>query len=589
MISRRLCEEHQEISPAASATQLSTAYWATPLRMQKPPRRHSYQQHSLSDLRRLGGSFSAWAITLAALALIGFYISYTLRSSGTYQDDDIGHFLIARWSWRHPELLLDVWGRPTFTLLYAPIAPLGLTAARIESAVLAGLVCIGSALLAQAYGLRWYWLAVPLTGLQPEFVRQGFATLTELSFALCLCVALIAYKRQHWALMALAAGWLPLARYEAIPILALFVFMLARERHFGLCLVALAPLLLWNSYWAIAADDWRRLLFPFSGILFEPGRIATDYGSGPLWYYPSRLPVVFGTVCFVLATHGFFRLRFGMLQLCTIIVVGVLSISYWKLPATGIAGYIRHLAVLAPVVGVLALAGIELLAFPPASRLARWLVGGAMLGAGLAAAGFALVAWRMRAQIYADGAVALLVGGLIGLQMVTAKPPLLTPLQPEITQAQGRQKTRSFRAFLSWRSVGFTRRLLAATCVPIIAVATATHIAPFQLNDEQQLVIGAAAWYNASPYRGRVVLGAHTWFAYASGLDIGDRSIYRMLTPAEIEQAPVGSIVVWDSHYSPRLSGATPLSKLENTPRFRRLQTYQSAGFVFNFYEKVAP
>jgi hypothetical protein len=558
--------------------------------MQKPPRRHSHQRQPLSDVWRPGSSFSAWAIALATLALIAFYISYTLRSSGTYQDDDIGHYLIARWSWRHPELLLDVWGRPTFTLLYAPIAPLGLAAARIESAVLAGLVCIGSAVLAKAYGLRWYWLAVLLTGLQPEFVRQGFATLTELSFALCLCIALIAHKRRHWALMGLAAGWLPLARYESIPIMALFVLVLARQRRFGLCLVALAPLLLWNSYWAVAADDWRRLLFPFNGILFEPARSATDYGSGPLWYYPSRLPVAFGTICFVLAVHGFFRLRFGMLQLCTIIVVGVLSISYWKLPATGIAGYIRHLAVLAPVVGVLALAGIELLAEAPASRLARWLVGGAVLAAGLAAAGFAVVAWRMRTQIYADGAVALLVGGLIALRLVTANPSLLTSLQPEITQAQGREKTRlrRLRPFFSWCSGGFSNRLVAAVCLPIIAVATATHIAPFQLNDEQRLVIGAAAWYNASPYRGRVALGAHSWFAYASGLDIGDRSVYRMLTPTEIQQAPAGSIVVWDSHYSGRLSGATPLSNLEDTTRFRRLQAYQSGGFIFNFYEKMA-
>src|SRR5436190_15352473 len=204
---------------------------------------------------------AAWAIGLIVLSLIALYVSYTLRSSGAYQDDDIGHFLIARWSWKHPELLFDVWGRPAFTLLYAPVAPLGLAATRIYSALLAGLVCLGSALLAKAYDLRLYWLAALFAGLQPEFVRQGFSTLTELSLALWLCVALIAHQQRRLALMAFAAGWLPLARYETIPILAIFLLILLKQRRFGLCCLALAPLLIWNGYWAVSMQDWRRILF----------------------------------------------------------------------------------------------------------------------------------------------------------------------------------------------------------------------------------------------------------------------------------------------------------------------------------------
>ncbi|MEP7189834.1 MAG: hypothetical protein ABI901_11650 [Roseiflexaceae bacterium] len=195
---------------------------------------------------------ATWAIGVTVLSLIALYISYTLRSSGTYQDDDIGHFLISRWSWKHPELLFDVWGRPAFTLLYAPVAPFGLLTARIYSAILAGIVCLGSALLAKAYNLRLYWLSALFAGLQPEFVRQGFSTLTELSLALWLCVALIAHKQKRLTLMAFAAGWLPLARYETIPILAIMLWILFRQRRFGLCCLALAPLLIWNGYWAFS-------------------------------------------------------------------------------------------------------------------------------------------------------------------------------------------------------------------------------------------------------------------------------------------------------------------------------------------------
>jgi hypothetical protein len=495
---------------------------------------------------------ATWAIFLIVLSLIALYISYTLRSSGTYQDDDIGHFLIARWSWKHPELLFDIWGRPAFTLLYAPVAPLGLTATRIYSAILAGLVCMGSSLLAKAFDLRLYWLAALFAGLQPEFVRQGFSTLTELSLALWLCVALIAHQQRRLALMAFAAGWLPLARYETIPILAIFLFILLKQRRFGLCCLALAPLLIWNGYWAFSTQDWRRMLFPFSVVLFRSTQPIFSYGAGPLWYYPARLPAAFGGLCFVLAVNGFLRLRFGLLQLCTIIVVAVLSLSYWKFPAAGVAGYIRHLAVLAPVVGVLATAGFETLFCPVESIRSRWVIKLTVLCTGLASLGFALIGWYTRGILYPDAIVAPLISGLL----LFKKPPIRL-------------------------------RTLALITIPLIAITTITHIQPFQLNNEQRMTIDAASWLKASDYRNRIVLAANVWFAFANDLDTYDRSTYRSLTPTEIQQTPVGSIIIWDSHYAPRFVGVAPLS-LEDGAHLRLIRTYQSADSALYLYEKVS-
>jgi hypothetical protein len=495
---------------------------------------------------------TTWALCLIVLSLIALYVSYTLRSSGTYQDDDIGHFLIARWSWKHPELLFDIWGRPAFTLLYAPIAPLGLTATRIYSAILAGLVCLGSALLAKAYNLRLYWLAALFAGLQPEFVRQGFSTLTELTLALWLCVALIAYQQRRLALMAFAAGWLPLARYETIPILAIFLLILLKQRRFGLCCLALAPLLIWNGYWAVSMQDWRHMLFPFSVVLFGSTQPTYFYGTGPLWYYPARMPAAFGGLCFVLAVHGFLRLRFGLLQLCTIIVIGVLSLSYWKFPAAGVAGYIRHLAVLAPVVSVFATAGFETLFCPFESVRSRWMIQLTVLCAGFASLGFALIGWYTRGDLYPDALVAPLISGVL----LFKKPPIRL-------------------------------RMLALITIPVIAIATITHIQPFQLNKEQRTTIDAAGWLKANNYSSRIVLAANVWFAFANDLDINDRSIYRSLTPTEMQQTPVGSIIIWDSHYAPRFVGVAPLS-LEHGADLRLIRRYQSGDFTLYLYEKVS-
>ena len=498
---------------------------------------------------------STLLLLVPTLLLVALYIGYTLLSSGTYQDDDIGHYLLARWSWRHPELLLDVWGRPTWTIMHAPFAPLGLPAARIWSGVLAGAVGFGSALLAKSYGLRWSWLAIPLTGLQPEFVRQGFSTLTELSFALVLCLALLAHRQRRWTLMALAAGWLPLARYESVLILALFVIILLRERRWTLVGLALLPLLLWNGYWAFALGTWTRLLFPLDRLLLPSGVPASDYGTGPLWYYPSRLPVAFGGLIFLLAAHGAVRLRLGLMHACVAIVVGLLSLSYAYFPdATAIAGYIRHLAMVAPIIGVWALAGLEYLALPSAGWrgwATRLIVG----GVGVAVGGLALIAWRTRHEIYVDAVFAVALALALGW----------------------------------WRPAVDQLRWLAAGCVAVAALGLLLRIAPFQRNPEQNAAYEAGRWVATTNTDARLVLAAHGWFALGWNRDLYDSTLYRSLTPAAVAQAPRGSIMVWDSHYASRLQFQTPRQTFSDPTRFQLLRDFSGTGYELLVYQKIAP
>ena len=123
----------------------------------------------------------------AALLVTAVAAVYGLLSTGTYYDDDIAHYLIARYAWKHPGLFMQTWGRPAFTILYAPAAALGFGAVRCFSAVLAGVVCFMAARLAKLYGVRWYWLAALLTGFQPEVLKLAFSCLTELTFMFILC------------------------------------------------------------------------------------------------------------------------------------------------------------------------------------------------------------------------------------------------------------------------------------------------------------------------------------------------------------------------------------------------------------------
>ena len=67
-----------------------------------------------------------------ALRLVGWLVPFALLGAvlvhlfpDSYQADAGYHFLFARGSLEHPRLLVDVWGRPLFTALYAIPAQAG--------------------------------------------------------------------------------------------------------------------------------------------------------------------------------------------------------------------------------------------------------------------------------------------------------------------------------------------------------------------------------------------------------------------------------------------------------------------------------
>lgn len=292
--------------------------------------------------------------------LVILYILYGLRSTGTYYDDDIVHYMIARFSWNHPEQFFNTWGRPAFTLLYSPAALFGFNAVRVFSAIIAGATCAGGIYLARLYNVRWYWLAAVFIGLQPEFLRQSFSSLTELTFAFIFCIALIAYKKQNWPVMALASGWLPLARYESLPIVLLFAIILIQHKKFHLLLLVAGPLLVQNGFWAIKEQDVSLLLFPFDK-LFGLNSNAPKYGfgTGDALYYFRVLPAAYGWIGFVLLCYGALREKVGILHLCIFLYIVTIDTAYWLMPSAGVAGYVRHLSVMSPAVGVLSAIGLE--------------------------------------------------------------------------------------------------------------------------------------------------------------------------------------------------------------------------------------
>lgn len=166
---------------------------------------------ALADQRRIPTQWRAIA-WLSAFALAG--VALALYSPDSYQQDGGTHFLFARDAWWNHALLVDVWGRPLFTTLYALPALAGYLPAKLLTVVVCVLTAWQCWRWAQDEGMARPELAIPFFALQPSLMLLSADTMTEPLFALVLVTALRLRRADRARLAMIVASLLPLARPE---------------------------------------------------------------------------------------------------------------------------------------------------------------------------------------------------------------------------------------------------------------------------------------------------------------------------------------------------------------------------------------
>ena len=97
-------------------------------------------------------------LVLAVFAAVA--VAYAFLSPGTYQDDDLDHYYVARQAWSDPALFLDRWAMPLVTLVFAvPARAFGYAGVETTTALLTGLAALFAGLAARRLGIPRPWLA----------------------------------------------------------------------------------------------------------------------------------------------------------------------------------------------------------------------------------------------------------------------------------------------------------------------------------------------------------------------------------------------------------------------------------------------
>lgn len=273
------------------------------------------------------------AITL--LCALGYFINIYL-STGIYDlSDGLAHFAIARYAPKHPELFLDHWGKPIFTLLASPFTHFGIKGVMVMNTLLFIFTARFTSLTASKLGLRQTWAVPLLIALAPAYFYTTMGGLTEVLFAFVLSAGLYFFAAERYWAAALFITFLPFVRNEAYAIWPLFLIaLLWRKQWLAAVLLFLGPLaygiaghfLLGNFWWFITdnpnsgAKDlyghgvWSHFIDTFDistgtwlgwGALV--GSLAAGFWSIKHWRAKETLTVLLATLSFltVLFVHSY--------------------------------------------------------------------------------------------------------------------------------------------------------------------------------------------------------------------------------------------------------------------------------------------
>ncbi len=308
-------------------------------------------------------------MTLARLALV-YAIAVTACIAllpCPYHDDDVAHYLIARDALHEPALLLNIWGRPGFTVLHVLPAQLGFVGSRAFSALLtlaAGLACAAAC---RRFGPRASMFAFAACVFQPYAFHLADGALTETVFALSLALAILAFERGRIGLGALAMSWGAISRLEAIPMLvvaAAWIVVTARRdaRSWRSTLVSLALLGAFPFLWNLGCAARTGFSQPFA-LLTDNVFINAEnsaYGSGSPFRYIGLCWEIHGPVIAALAIVGCIALwrRGAWFAPAYVAAFYVLQSVLWGGGFFRTGGYHRFFASIAPAVAVAAAAGL---------------------------------------------------------------------------------------------------------------------------------------------------------------------------------------------------------------------------------------
>ena len=302
-----------------------------------------------------------WLLPISIFLLITTYLSEG-TSGGA---DSYVHYRIARWSFAHPQLLFDHWGKPLYTILMAPIAQLGFVAVKVANMLLAILAAFIAYDTAKRLKIKAHVLVIPIVLLSSLYPHIANSSLTEILFSLLAVLGVNRLAAKQPIAAAIVISFIPFARTEGFIFIILFAaFFVVRKEWRFLPFLLTGALVLSLAGWGIHEDlFWVWNKNPYTG--------AKDiYGTGELLHFFNAGHRIFGNLGQVIIYAGsIVALGISLVNIkknqITLLIIAMAwgyfaahSFVWWK-GMGGSLGLIRVICGITPLMAILAAYAFE--------------------------------------------------------------------------------------------------------------------------------------------------------------------------------------------------------------------------------------
>ena len=304
----------------------------------------------------------AFILFIFSIVLITLVFTTTDGYGGA---DSFQHYMISRYSWKHPHLFLDHWGKPVFTLLSSPFSQFGYKGSLVFNVLITLLSSFFVYRISVKLNKEYAGLSALFFLAMPMVMLVSVSALTEPSFALVLVLSVWLFSEKKYFGAIALLSFLPLVRSEGFVVFPVFILALFLQKQWKYIPLFAVGALLYSLLGLIAFDDFFWL------INRNPYKMESGlYGSGPWHHFIMSYEIIFGiplTIFLVIGLWYYVPKNIKWLQqennILRILIIGSFaayfvahSYVWWK-GTGGSLGLERVIAGVCPLAALIAFEG----------------------------------------------------------------------------------------------------------------------------------------------------------------------------------------------------------------------------------------
>ncbi|HTA63745.1 MAG TPA: hypothetical protein VK835_14875 [Bacteroidia bacterium] len=188
------------------------------------------------------------------LTLVVFlsYVVYSFLAPGFYQHDEIGHYFNMREFWNNPNVILGNSAKTGYKLIYVIPSLLGNKFLVYVNAAFAAMACFLTYKVAERIGSKFAWLAFFMLALQPYWIQLSFRNYADTFSGFILLLALYFHSEKKYVASSLILSFAGIIRQEFLLLIPIYGIWQALNKRW-ICFLLLGAFPLLNNIWGFMA------------------------------------------------------------------------------------------------------------------------------------------------------------------------------------------------------------------------------------------------------------------------------------------------------------------------------------------------